>query len=178
MFENDSINILGSINADRALLIQADLNGNILNQKQIQTNTTQFYFSEKSSELILVGNSKSGSLSLEKINGIGNLIWQHTYSFPGFDNANFTEIKISNNSYTILGVKNNSGIGEPEKSISFLLKTLFDGTEVWQKTINDEVDVIRCIDLLEDENIISAISNSTYEDPGEIRFYLEMIYDY
>jgi hypothetical protein len=175
MFENDSINILGSINANRILLIRTDKNGNISHQKELQINANQFYFSEKSTELIIVDNSKSGNLGIDKINAEGNLVWQKIYNIPDCHYADIIEMKISNNSYIILGNKKFHGIGEPPVTKNFLLKTSYDGIEIWQKTIKDENDIIRCIDVLESKNIISGISNSLYENPGEITFYLEII---
>ncbi len=175
MFEDDSINILGSINANRVLLLRTDMNGNISSKKEFQINTHQFYFSEISTELILVENSKSGSLSFYKVNNQGNSIWQNTYTIPDCDNAVFSDLKISNNSYCILGNKSFSGIGEPKITKNFIIKTLFNGDELWQKTIKDDEDIIRCIDILEGESIISAVSNNTYEKSSGLTFYLEII---
>lgn len=176
-FEDDSINILGSINTNGVILLRTDLSGNISNEKEFQVNTHQFYFSETASELILVENSKSGSLNIDRINTDGNLLWQNMYTIPDCDNASILKLQISNDSYFMLGRKNFSGIGEPSIINNFIIKIFFDGNEVWQKTLKDEDDVIKCIDDLESDGIICGVSNSLYENSGGLMFYLEMMKD-
>ena len=91
--------------------------------------------------------------------------------------AYLLDLKISNNNYIIWGNKNFSGIGEPKITKNFILKTAFSGDEIWQKTIEDDEDIIRCIDILEGESIISGVSNNTYKKSSELTFYLEIIKD-
>jgi len=58
-----------------------------------------------------------------------------------------------------------------------LIKSDTIGNKIWQKTIKDEDDIIRCIDVLESKNTIAAVSNSIYENPQEITFYFEILKD-
>ncbi len=106
---------------------------------------------------------------LLRVDGSGNIVWQHTYGGSQDDSA-YAFDRTSDGGFALAGKTKSIGAGNYDV---YLIKTDSSGTLEWQTTYGqDRSDIAYDIDATNDGGYVLAGSTQSFTDPGTTKGYI------
>lgn len=156
-------------NTGSSCLIKMDDNGNVIWQKNYQSNYVFEIFQStcemNNGDIISAGYvyENNRSIMIFRSNAAGNVIWSKTYANPGYHFIIMSMVKNDAEELIVSGVRY-SGSYNAANAQFFLIKLSNDGNIIWSKLLNGTNDS----EMIQSEAILSRANGGGYLIAGTV----------